>query len=203
MLTAATAAKWLTPCAAVLFAASATAVDIDRVDVQHKGARYRVEMQVRLDAPAQRAYAVLTDFSNLGRFNPAVRRSQELPSVGPGTRRLFTEINVCVSFICRKLEQVQDMRLQTHASGGTLSASVVPALSNLQYGQADWDIHPCAAQSCLRFIAELEPKFWIPPLIGPWLIQRKLRQEAIQTSEGIERLAQQSAADTVAGSTGS
>ena len=69
---------------------------------------------------------------------------------------------------------------------------VLPQMSDLRYGLARWRMSACAddrRRTCLEFKAELEPDFWVPPLIGPWLIQRKLHQEAIVTAEGIEKLA--------------
>jgi hypothetical protein len=35
----------------------------------------------------------------------------------------------------------------------------------------------------------VEPDFWIPPFIGPWLIERKLRSETLETVRNLERLA--------------
>ena len=41
----------------------------------------------------------------------------------------------------------------------------------------------------MLFDAEIEPAFWVPPLIGPYLIARELRRQAQVTAESIERLA--------------
>jgi hypothetical protein len=35
----------------------------------------------------------------------------------------------------------------------------------------------------------VEPDFWIPPLIGPWLIKRKLLSETLETVDNLEQLA--------------
>lgn len=172
--------------------ATARAVQVDSLEVTQNGARYRVTMKVKLDVPADRAYAVFTDYENLPRINPAVKQITLLPeSTSPDTSRLYTQMRLCFSFFCKTLEQVQDMRRIEQPPGGRLSASVLPERSDLRYGQADWSVRDCAPQACLDFSAELEPKFWIPPLIGPWVMERKLRQEAVQTSEGIERLARE------------
>jgi len=37
----------------------------------------------------------------------------------------------------------------------------------------------------------MEPAFWIPPVIGPFLIQRALRKGAIRAVNRIELLAQE------------
>ena len=173
----------------------AHAVIVDDLQVSQQGARYRVTMQVQLDVDADAAYAVFADVGNLPRINPAVTMARALPeSTLPKVRRVQTQVRLCISFFCRTLNQVQDMRYQGLPPGGRVGAEVLADRSDLRFGRADWQLYACGddpqRHSCLRFDAELEPRFWVPPLIGPWVIERKLRQEAIQTSQGIERLAQ-------------
>lgn len=176
-----------------LLPATAAAVAVESLAVTRNGAHYRVTMKVQLDAQADRAYAVFTDYDNLPRINPAVKLVKLLPeTTSPDVTRLYTRMQLCFSFFCRTLEQVQDMHRIEQPPGGRLSATVLPDRSDLRYGQADWTVRECGPQrACLDFVAELEPKFWIPPLIGPWVMERKLRQEAVQTSQGIERLARE------------
>lgn len=179
--------------ACALTATAAPAVQIDRIDVSRAGPLYRVAMRVKLDAPPARAWAVFSEYENLPRIHHAVREVRRLDGAGSGAQRLLTEVRVCVSFYCRVLQQEQDMRPEPGEAGGRLSATVLPQSRDLKSGHAVWNIRACGGGSCLDFDAELEPRFWVPPLIGPWLIQRKLREEAIQTSEGIERLARETA----------
>lgn len=173
-----------------LLAGQARAVEVRSIEVTRADTRYHVRMDVRLDVPATAAYAVFADLSLLPRINPAVRVARALDErVAAGLRRVYTDVRVCVSFFCRRLEQVQDMRFTSRGDGGDVSAQVIPERSDLRYGRANWTLRDCAGRTCLGFDAELEPRFWVPPLIGPWLVQRKLREEAMQTSAGIERLA--------------
>ena len=168
------------------------AADVQSLHVDHKDGRHAVDMTVQLDVDAADAYTVLTTFDKLTEINPAVQRVTVRERISTSEAVLETEVQVCMLWFCKLLLQVQDMRWQpTDNAGGTLVAQVRPAESNLRYGQAEWRIWPCEAHSCMRFVAEIEPDFWVPPLIGPWVIRRKLEQEALQTSEGIERLAKQ------------
>lgn len=172
----------------------AAAVELRRIEVTREGDRYRVLMNVSLDVSAPAAYAVFADIEKLPQINPAVRTARELTEPVPANlRRVYTDVRMCVSFFCRQLEQVQDMRFTQRPDGGDVSASVIPERSDLRYGLANWQLRDCSGRTCLSFEAELEPRFWVPPLIGPWLIQRKLREEAMQTSAGIERLARAAA----------
>lgn len=169
----------------------AQAVAVDTLTVAKNDGRYRVDLQVRLDTAADSAYAVFTRYNNLPLINPAVKEVRIESGAPDDATRVYTRMHLCFSFFCRTLEQVQDMRLLPAPEGGRVTADVIPEKSDLLYGKAQWRIGRCptSPETCLEFHAELEPKFWIPPLIGPWLMERKLRQEAIQTSQGIERLA--------------
>lgn len=174
---------------ATLLAARALAVDVQRVEVTHADTRYQVLMRVTLDARAQDSWTVFSDPLRLPQINPAVREVRLLDAARADAPRVYTKVAVCVSLYCRELEQVQDMQFLRSDVGGTVRADVLPDVSDFRYGRASWVFSDCGGRTCLAFDAELEPAFWVPPLIGPWLIQRKLREEAIQTSEGLERLA--------------
>jgi hypothetical protein len=36
---------------------------------------------------------------------------------------------------------------------------------------------------------EVRPRFWVPPVVGPWLVREALRAQAQRTAEGVERRA--------------
>lgn len=172
-----------------VFSISALAESVDRLDVEHDGARYRIALHARLDAPLADSYAVFSDFRNLPKINDAVEDVEALPSATLGVERWRTRVRVCVSFFCTHLKQVQDVRDSHTVDRYRLEALVIPALSNLRYGKADWQLERCGTQTCLTFNAELEPDFWVPPVLGPWLIKRTMRHEANATAAGIETLA--------------
>lgn len=167
----------------------AQAVEVHAVQVAHEGSRYRVTMQVTLDAPASASWRVFSDPMRLPQINPAVREVRVLERAGTAQPQVYTLVEVCVSLYCRRIEQVQQMQFVAQGPGGTVTADVLPALSDFRFGHARWSFADCQQRTCLQFEAELEPAFWVPPLIGPWLIERKLRAEALETSQGLERLA--------------
>ncbi len=173
-------------CAALIAAPPAMPADIDQITVEHSNKRYRVEMHARMDTAAERAYAVFTDYPRLVEINPAIIRAEPTPGAPAGLQRVHTQVRVCVVGICRVFDQVQDMH---KSPPDRLAASVLPEQSNLRFGQAQWRIWDEDGRARLHFVAEIEPDFWIPPLIGPWLIKRKLESEAEETANGIERLA--------------
>src|SRR3546814_6184254 len=95
----------------------------------------------------------------------------------PRSTRTDTLFPYTTLFRSTHLKQVQDVRDSHTTERYQLDALVIPALSNLRYGKAHWQLERCDAQTCLNFSAELEPDFWVPPLLGPWLIKRTMRRE--------------------------
>lgn len=167
----------------------AQAASIGQLDITRVDARYRMQLTATLAAPARASYAVFQDFSNLPKINNAIEAVELLEAPTVDVRRLKTKVRVCVWLFCVRLNQVQDIRESVTDEVSSMDAIVLPALSNLRYGHARWQMRRCGDGTCLRFDAELEPDFWIPPGIGPWAIKRAMRREAVTTAAGIERLA--------------
>lgn len=174
-------------------ATAAPAAQIEAVEVDHEAQRYRVRMQARIAVPVSAAYAVFTDYARLPQINPSIQQVRLLPGAARPAQRLYTQIRLCAAFYCRTLHQVQDMLSVSTPQGRGLRAHVLPEHSDLHHGRAEWRLRDCGDSTCLEFSATLQPKFWVPPLIGSWLIQRTLRAQAVITAEGIERLAREAA----------
>lgn len=169
-------------------AASAPPVRVQALAVGRHAGIYQVRMRARLQASPVRLYAALTDYRALPRINPAIRSVRVLPAAAgkPGSVRVVTVLHACVWFFCKTMHQMQRM---TPSGGDRLVAVMIAAHSDFSFGRVRWAIRPCAGASCLTFNARLRPSFWVPPLIGPWFIRRKLREEAVVTLHGLLRLA--------------
>lgn len=176
------------PLIGMLGCAGVVAAEVESVKVDRDGDRYRIQMRSRLSVPPKAAHAVFTRFEDLPAINPSVRRAQVIDDSG-ATTRVATDLRVCIVLFCPRLKMTQDMRTGADGESYTLTAAVVPEYSDFRYGLGTWAFSPCGQGTCLRFDAELEPDFWIPRLIGTWLMKRELRSQAVATSEGIERLA--------------
>ncbi|MFA5941186.1 MAG: hypothetical protein WC809_17660 [Sinimarinibacterium sp.] len=169
--------------------ASASAAEVESLQIEHAAPRYRMHLSARLDTPLAASFGVFRDFANLPRINDAIELVQPLPGAPDGAQRLYTRVRVCIWYFCTHLDQVQDI-VEVHDDDALgLDAEVLPEQSNLRYGRARWRMQHCGERTCLDFTAELEPDFWVPPIIGPWAIERAMRNEALQTAQGIERIA--------------
>lgn len=167
-----------------LICAPLDAAQIEQIKVDHANGQYTVSMRVLLEVPAARAYAVFADPQNLTAINPAVQEVRVLPD-----GRLYTQVRTCAGPFCKTLRQQQQMRYELRSNGGHIWAQVIPGESDLRSGSAQWEFRADGKLTQLEFDAVLEPDFWIPPLIGPWLVENSMREEAQRTSAGIEQLA--------------
>jgi hypothetical protein len=175
---------WLLLLLLAAFQVQAGEILVSQVD--HDRGLYRLELDIRLDANKAHVWRLLTDYANYGRINDAIQESEVLRQHSPGIYQVRTVTRACVYFFCKTVRQVQDV---TEVPGRYISASVLPAMSDFRHGVARAYIWPEGSQTRVRILAEVEPDFWIPPLIGPWIIGRKLHAEALETLRNVERLA--------------
>ena len=75
------------------------------------------------------------------------------------------------------------------AYDGSITAVVVPELSDFRHGTMRLNLWQEATGTRILIRSEVTPDVWIPPLLGPWLIKRELHAEAVQTVHNLERVA--------------
>lgn len=150
----------------------ARAAEILAIEVTHAAGRYHVHFDVRLAAPADKLRRHLTDYASYATHFQSIRES-EILSRTPDNLRLRLQLHSCVLFFCRTVTQVKDI---TEQADGTISARIDPELSDFREATERWQITAEDGQTRLQYEAELEPTFYVPPLIGPWIIKHEIRE---------------------------
>ena len=172
--------------AALLWQASlAGAGQVFTAVATHQSGTYFVEVDALVEVPAARVRELLTDYDHLGRVNEAIEESQVLLTRAPGDYRVRTVTLACVFFFCKRIRQVQDV---VEAADGSITATVLPSQSDFRHGYARVNLWREGGGTRVLIRSEVEPDFWIPPIIGPWLIKRKLRLETLETVANLERI---------------
>jgi hypothetical protein len=167
----------------LLFPYALSAGEILDSKVTHDGVVYRLSITARVDAPLAVVYQSMTDFTNLSAINPSIEESQVLASEDARRQRVRSVIRVCILVFCKRVEQVQDVTL---IDSRTLEATMVPGAGDFRGGLARWELTPDGDGTVLHFTEVFEPDFWVPPVIGPWLIEKKLVNEVAETAMYIE-----------------
>ena len=178
---------WLHLCRLIagllLLPAISLAGDILASSAERDGDRYSLSVTALIDAPIDIVYQSITDFDNLAAINPAIEESQLLATSHAETQRVRSVIKVCMLVFCKRIEQVQDVTMK---KGYVIEAVVLPERSDFRSGFARWQLTSHGAFTELLFTNTVEPDIWVPPVIGPWLIKRKLIEEVTETAMYIE-----------------
>ncbi|MGB5177904.1 MAG: SRPBCC family protein [Gammaproteobacteria bacterium] len=167
----------------LLLPPAALAGEILASSVNHEGAVYSLSVTARIDAPLDTVYRSITDFENLAAINPAIEESQLLATPAADTQRVRSVIRVCILMFCKRVEQVQEVTLM---EGYAITAVILPQGGDFRSGVAHWQLTASGAATEMLFTNSFEPDFWVPPVIGPWMIKRKLTQEVAATAMYIE-----------------
>ena len=155
---------------------------LDAQVVEHDG-HYRVAISARIDAPPAVVYQAITDFNNLAAINPSIVESEVLLAISPRKHRVKTVIRVCILIFCKKIRQVQDIE---QVNDSLITAVTLPGSSDFKSSTAQWQLAAWEDTTGLHFTQTFEPDFWMPAVIGPWLIERTLVREMVETAMYIE-----------------
>jgi hypothetical protein len=156
-------------------------MDIRHTEVTHEGDTYRAHFEVRLAAPADAVRALARDYDQLERFSKIIIDSER---VGPARVRMV--VRACILIFCKTVRRT--MEVEQTAQGDILRLAPAPD-NDFRHARETWQLEPDQGGTRLRYEAEFVPDFFIPPLIGPWLITRLLREELHVAAGRLEALA--------------
>ncbi len=151
------------------------ALEIVKVSVDVDDGNYRVFGQSRIEAPPEYVFSVLMDYDNFHKLAGGIAETSFLPTDESGNTLVYTRFESCVLFFCKNLEKIERIDSRLHAS---IRAQVIPERSDFLFSTAHWTITAIEDATLLTYEAEFKPDFWIPPVIGPWAVRRKLFQTA-------------------------
>lgn len=176
--------------AALAAGAAAVAATIDEFDVERNRGRYSLEAEARLAASPESIYAVLTDFDDNGysRISRAYKESRYLEPAADGTPRVYTRMEGCALWHCMSLERTE--RLETDAPYW-IKSTTLPEGSNFKHSTSEWVLERDGQNTKMTYKLEMEPDFFVPPVVGPWYLKRTLTQGGQRAVIRIERLARQ------------
>lgn len=168
----------------------AVAATIDELHVTREHGHYALEANARLDATRESIYAVLTDFDDnaYSRISRVYKESRYLEPAADGTPLVYTRMEGCVLWHCLTLERTE--RLETDAPRW-IKSTALPEGSNFKHATSEWVLEPDGDGTKMFYKVEMEPDFFVPPVIGPWYLKRTLSQSGLRAVTRIERLARE------------
>jgi hypothetical protein len=170
----------------LLLGGPAAAYTLDDTSIQHSAGVYTVAFDMRLDADAVEVRALMTDYDHLDRLSDIVTYSRLLYVLPNGSKRMQLDMHVCVWIFCRTLRRVQDV---TTLENGDISTSVLPEPTGFSHAMELWRIDAIPGGTRIRYDAQLTPNFYVPPILGPYLMKKAIRRELIGAAQHLEALA--------------
>jgi hypothetical protein len=92
----------------------------------------------------------------------------------------------CLLLYCKSVVRYGYLLLEPRSE---IVAVSLPAKSDFKYSRERWRLEQDGSGTLMRYDFEMEPDFWVPPVIGPWIIKRTLRTDGIDVIDRIEALA--------------
>jgi len=151
--------------------------------VDYDGDVFEMSAVALIDAPPGQVLGALTDYQHLSQVNPDIIESEILLVYSPTRHRVRSLLKTCILFFCKRIHQVQDI---TQVSDRVIEAVNLPEGSDFEYGTMRWELAEQGDATRMHFDAQLKPAFWVPPLIGSWLVKRKLVREITASTFMIE-----------------
>ncbi|MCI0518079.1 MAG: hypothetical protein L0Y45_09635 [Woeseiaceae bacterium] len=184
-----TPGHYLRPVAAaiILMSGVVLSADLREVTVEKEEKRYRLTSETRFDASVPDLYRVLTDYNLFTEFSSVFVESRNLRAAENGKPRYYTRMEGCMLLFCKSFVRVGELTLTPHRE---IVALADPEESDFNYSRERWQLEADGDGAILKYEFELEPSFWVPPVIGPYVMKRVLRAGGSDAVDRIEALAQ-------------
>lgn len=171
-----------------LWTGFASAAEIRELEVEEKDGRYYFDSDTHILASTEALFDLLIDYDEFHKVSSAFKESRYMDPAEDGTKQVYTKARGCILFFCKTIERVELLEYTPHTD---IMATVVPEQSDFSYSVTRWRLEPDGDGTRLIYTIEMEPDFWIPPVIGPLLIKNTLRSKGQDALVRIERLARE------------
>lgn len=157
-------------------------VSVDRVDD-----RYVMQSEVFFAVGLEAIYATFLDYDASPQFSSAVIDARNVEPDELGRPRFYVRNRACVWFFCFTADRNGYVE---HEPFEVIYATVDPETSDFHMSNESWRFREQDDGTIVNYRLEMKPKFWVPPLIGPYVIKRRLREGGADAIERIEAIAQ-------------
>jgi len=170
----------------LLVAGPASAAELRSIEVEHHDGEYSLVSVAWLDAGVDETFEAFRTWDRPEEFSSAIVEAHDLPPDATGRPGFYSRAEGCILFFCKSLvrqgwvEFVKNRELHAYAD---------PAHSDFEYSNETWTFREDEGGTRVRYELHMDPKFWVPPAIGPYLIKRKLTRAAEPALDRIESVA--------------
>lgn len=176
-------------------AAPAPAAEMRSVHVDYEGGYYSLVSEAWFDAGIDELFAVFSRWDLSPNFSSAVVEAHDIDADEHGRPGFYVRNRGCILFFCKSLVRQGHVELERNV---VLRAFADPRYSDFTLSNETWEFSEDDGGTTVVYRLRMQPDFWVPPAIGPYLIKRKLSNDGGQALDRIEAIARQHAASSAA-----
>jgi hypothetical protein len=177
--------------AAFVASSQAVSADMRAVTVDREGKTYTMRSEVYFNVDRVTLYNVFRDWNLSTEFSSWVVEARNLEPDETGQPGFYIKNQGCVLFVCKTLIREGYVEVEPYT---LIRASADADKSDFAISDETWHFESEGDGTVVVYELELSPKFWIPPVVGPWAIKRKLKNDGGDALDRIEAIAQERAA---------
>lgn len=173
---------------AVVLATGAQTATLDTLEVTRADGRYVLFADTFLAAAPADIYGVLLEYDDdqFQRISSVYKESRYLDPAPDGTPMVYTRMEGCILFYCLTMRRTERLEKQEFDYIRTFT---IPEESDFTYSHSEWTFAPEADGTRMTYTLVMEPDFFVPPIVGPFVLKRILRSGGARVISRIERIA--------------
>ena len=170
----------------VLLPAFAGAADLRNVTVDRVDGAYVMRSEVWFDVEIEQIYGVFLDWDLSTKFSSVVVESRDVEPGADGRPRFYNRNQACILFFCKSFERFGYVSYEPLKY---IEATADPEKSDFHISDERWEFREEDDGTVVVYDLKFKPKFFVPPLIGPAVMKRKLRNSSGHALDRIEEVA--------------
>ena len=180
------AVRWIITLGLLISSMIVSSASLKKSSIEYKDKRFLYSFEAQINARHDRVLDKLHNFEQWDRLNGNISKSKVLETLpGNKIKRLLT-LTQCIFTFCFNLKFVEIVTL----SKDRLEMNIVAGEGNFSAGRAIWEtVSEGTYKTLIRVNATLSPDFWIPPVVGPLVLEKVFLKQIKKTIETIEMLA--------------
>jgi len=173
--------------AGLFLPAFSLAAEMRAVHVEYEDGYYYLESEVWFDVGREAIFDVFLDWDLAEEYSSII---VEAKNVGPdesGGMGYYIHNRGCILFFCKSALRSGSVTSEAYEY---IHAIADPETSDFEVSDETWTFRNADDGTIVRYELKMKPDFWIPPVVGPYLMKRKLRNEGGDAIDRIEQIAQ-------------
>ncbi len=190
-----------------------SAATVTFADVVRKGRVFYLDSTLEVNVPREVMFKMLVDYDNLEHFSSGFVETKKFEPDSEGVVKVYTHLKGCVTFFCRHIKKMETLET---TGVEKITTILIPGeshnvkridshweLSEIQIPEVNGKALPSSqlfsdeesksvkytAGTKIRYRMTFQPDFWVPPIIGGYLVKKALVSDGTQILNRMEKYA--------------